>query len=39
MTQFKEGQEDVQGDPRSGEPKMQRADANVDRIQTLVPQD
>jgi hypothetical protein len=28
--QFKEGQQDVQDDPRSGQPKMQRADANVD---------
>jgi len=33
---FKEGQEDVQDDPRSGQPKMQRTDANVDRVRTLV---
>jgi hypothetical protein len=31
---FKEGLEDVQDDPRSGQPKMQRTDAKVDRIQT-----
>jgi hypothetical protein len=33
---FKEGQDvqDVQDDPRSGQPKIQRTDANVDRIQT-----
>jgi len=29
---FKEGREDVQEDPRSGQPKMQRTDANVDRV-------
>jgi len=34
--QFKEGTEDVQDDPRSGQPKTQRTDANVDRVQTLV---
>jgi hypothetical protein len=28
---FKEGQEDVQDDPKSGQPKMQRTDANMDR--------
>jgi len=33
---FKEGREDVQDDPRSGQPKTQRTDANVDRVQTLV---
>jgi len=33
---FKEGREDVQDDPRSGQPKMQRTDANVDRVRTLV---
>jgi hypothetical protein len=27
---FKEGREDVQDDPRSGQPNMQRTDANVD---------
>jgi len=35
---FKEGQ-DVQDDPRSGQPKTQRADANVDRVRTLVHSD
>jgi transposase len=33
---FNEGQEDVQDDPRIGQPKMQRTDANVDRVRTLV---
>jgi len=33
---FKEGREDVQDDPRSGQPKTQRTDANVDRVRTLV---
>jgi hypothetical protein len=33
---FKEGQEDVQNDPRSGQPKTKRTDANVERVQTLV---
>jgi len=37
--QFKEGREDVQDDPRSGQPKTQRIDANVDRIRTLVRSD
>jgi histone-lysine N-methyltransferase SETMAR len=32
---FKEGQV-VQDDPRSGQPKMQRTGADVDRVQTLV---
>jgi hypothetical protein len=32
---FKEGQ-DVQDHPRSGQPNMQRTDANVDRVRTLV---
>ena len=36
---FKEGREDVQEDPRSGQAKTQRADANVDRIRTLVHSD
>jgi len=36
---FKEGQEDVQNDPRSGQPKTQRTDANVDRVRTLVHSD
>jgi len=26
----------VQDDPRSGQPKTQRTDANVDRVRTLV---
>jgi hypothetical protein len=29
---FQEGREDVQDDPRSGQPKAQRTDANVDRV-------
>jgi hypothetical protein len=33
---FKEGQKDVQGGPRSGQPKTQWTDANVDRIRNLV---
>jgi hypothetical protein len=33
---FKEGQENVQDDPRTGQPKSQRTDANVDRVRTLV---
>jgi hypothetical protein len=33
---FKEGREHVQDDPRSGQPKTQRKDANVDTVQTLV---
>ena len=33
---FKEGREDVQDDPRSGQPKTQRSYANVDRVRTLV---
>jgi hypothetical protein len=37
--QFKEGWEDVQDNPRSGQPKMQRTDANVDRVETLVRSD
>jgi hypothetical protein len=36
---LKEGREDVQNDPRSGQPKMQRTDANVDRVRTLVGSD
>ena len=32
---FKEGR-DVQDDPRSGQLKTQRTDANVDRVRTLV---
>lgn len=37
--QLKEGQEDVQYEPRSGKPKTQRTDANVDRVRTLVRSD
>jgi len=37
--QFKEGREDVQDDPRSGQPKTQRTDANVARVRTLVRSD
>jgi hypothetical protein len=29
---FKEGREAVQDDPRSGKPKMQRTDVNMDRV-------
>jgi len=36
---FKEGRENVQHDPRSGQPKTQRRDANVDRVRTLVRSD
>jgi transposase len=36
---FKEGREDVQDYPRSGQPKRQRTDANVDRVQTLMRSD
>jgi AraC-like DNA-binding protein len=36
---FKEGREDVQDDPRSGQPKTQRTDADVDRVRTLVRSD
>jgi len=34
--QFMEGREDVQDDPRSGQPKTHRTVANVDRVRTLV---
>jgi transposase len=37
--QFKEGREDVQDDPRSGQPKTQRTDTNVDRVRTLLHSD
>jgi hypothetical protein len=33
--QFEEGR-DLQADERSGQPKMLRTDANVDRVRTLV---
>jgi len=36
---FKEGREDVQDDPRSGQPKTQSTDANVDRVRTFVRSD
>jgi hypothetical protein len=36
---FKEGQKDVQDDPRSGQPKTQRTGANVDSARTLVRSD
>jgi len=36
---FKEGREDVLDDPRSGQPKTQETDANVDRVRTLVRSD
>ena len=36
---FKEGQEDVQDDPSSGQPKTQRTDANVNTVRTLVHSD
>jgi hypothetical protein len=36
---FKEGRENVQDDPRSGQPKTQRTDADVDRVRTLVSSD
>jgi len=36
---FKEGREDVQEDPRSGQPKTQGTDTNVDRVRTLVHSD
>jgi hypothetical protein len=32
---FKEGQEDVQDKPRSGQPKTQRTHTNVDSVRTL----
>jgi transposase len=36
---FKEGREDTQDDPRSGQPKRKRTDANVDRVRTSVRSD
>jgi AraC-like DNA-binding protein len=36
---FKEGQEDVQDNPRSGQTNTQRTDVNVDRVRTLVRSD
>jgi len=36
---FKEGRENVQDDPRSGQPKTQRTDAYVDRVRTSVRSD
>jgi hypothetical protein len=37
--QLKEVLEDVQDEPRSGQQKSQRTDANVDRVQTSVRSD
>jgi hypothetical protein len=34
--QFKEGQGNVLDDPRSGKPKTQMTDAEMDRVRTLV---
>jgi histone-lysine N-methyltransferase SETMAR len=36
---FKDEREDVQDDPRSGQPKTQRTDANAERVRNLVPSD
>jgi hypothetical protein len=36
---FKEGREDAQDDPKSGQPKTHRTDANLDRVRTLVRSD
>jgi len=36
---FKEGREDLQDDPRSGQSKTQRTDANVDRVRNLLRSD
>jgi hypothetical protein len=36
---LKERQEVVQDDPRSGQPKMQKIDANMDRVPTSVRSD
>jgi histone-lysine N-methyltransferase SETMAR len=33
---FKDGREDVKGDPRSGQAKTQGTDVNVNRVRTLV---
>jgi transposase len=33
---FKEGRENVQDDPRSGKPKTQRTDANVDMYMYMI---
>jgi hypothetical protein len=37
--QFKEGLDDVQDEPKSGQPKTQRTDAKVDKVRTLVHSD
>jgi hypothetical protein len=37
--QVKEGPEDVQDDPGTGQPRIQRADADLDRVLTLVHSD
>jgi hypothetical protein len=34
-----EGREDMKADPRSGQPKTQRTDSNVDTVRTLVRSD
>ena len=36
---FKEGRENVQDDPRTGQPHTQRTDANVDKVRNLVRSD
>jgi len=36
---FEKGRENVQDEPRSGQPKTQRTDANMDRVRTLVRSD
>jgi hypothetical protein len=36
---FKEGREDVQAEPRSGQPKTQREHAHEDRVRNLVVSD
>jgi DNA-directed RNA polymerase sigma subunit (sigma70/sigma32) len=36
---LKEGREDLQHDPRSGQPKTQKTDANLARVRTLVSSD
>ena len=36
---FEKGRENVQDEPRSGQPKTQRTDENMDRVPTLVRSD
>jgi hypothetical protein len=38
-SQIKEGRENVKDDSRSGQPKTERTDTNVDRVRTLVSSD